>query len=95
MSPPPAPIAVAAVRLGTKHVKSLMAMLALGFSPTEQLTLEAGIGYLYTNINDGPFEKNTYLEYYLQAVYAMAPGVFLVPEVGFRDFGKLKFGDPT
>ena len=71
-----------------------MAMLALGFSPTEQLTLEAGVGYLYTNINDGPYEKNTYLEYYLQAVYAMAPGVYLVPEVGFRDFGKLEFGEP-
>ena len=27
-------------------VKSLMAMLALGFSPTESLTLEAGVGYV-------------------------------------------------
>ena len=78
----------------SEDVKSLMAMLALGFSPTEQLTLEAGVGYLYTNIDNGPFEKNTYLEYYLQAVYAMAPGVYLVPEVGFRDFGKLEFGEP-
>ena len=78
----------------SEDVKTLMAMLALGFSPTEQLTLEAGVGYLYTNINDGPYEKNTYLEYYLQAVYAMAPGGFLVPEVGFRDFGKVEFGDP-
>jgi hypothetical protein len=95
VAPPSADIAVAPFFIdgSSEDVKSLMAMLALGFSPTEQLTLEAGVGYLYTNINDGPFEKNTYLEYYLQAAYQMAPGVFVVPEAGFRDFGKLKFGE--
>ena len=78
------------------NIKSFMAMLALGFSPTEALTLEGGIGYLY-NKSDGDqsIDKNTYLEYYLQALWKLAPSVYLVPEVGYRDFGKLKFSNPA
>jgi len=75
-------------------VKSLMAMLALGFSPTESLTLEAGAGYLNSESDSyqvSPVRsvkfKNTYMEYYLQAVITMAKGVYLVPEVGYRDYG--------
>ena len=78
-------------------VKSLMAMLALGFSPTESLTLEAGAGYLQSKSDSYQAEpnrsvefKNTYMEYYLQAVITMAKGVYLVPEVGYRDFGDLE-----
>lgn len=84
------------VLLGNKIIdaNALMAMLALGFSPTEQLTLEAGGGYLYSRGKDNsPIKDNTYYELYLQAVYTMAPGVFLVPEVGFRDYGSLEFED--
>ena len=71
------------------NIKTTMAMLALGFSPTEALTLEGGIGWLY-NKSDGKqsIDKNTYLEYYLQAVWKMAPSVYLIPEVGYRDFGR-------
>jgi hypothetical protein len=74
------------------NIKTTMAMLALGFSPTEALTLEGGIGWNY-NKSDGnqSIDKNTYLEYYLQAVWKMAPSVYLIPEVGYRDFGDLKF----
>jgi hypothetical protein len=74
------------------NIKSWMAMLALGFSPTEALTLEGGIGWLY-NKPDGEqsIDKNTYLEYYLQAVWKMAPSVYVIPAVGYRDFGKLEF----
>ena len=75
-------------------VKSLMAMLALGFSPTESLTLEGGVGYLNSESDSYQVDptrsvkfKNTYMEYYLQAVITMAKGVYLVPEVGYRDYG--------
>jgi hypothetical protein len=78
------------------NIKSYMAMLALGFSPTESLTLEAGGGWLYQKA-DGKqqLDKNTYMEYYLQAVWKMAPSVYLVPEVGWRDFGSLEFSAPN
>ena len=77
------------------NIKTWMAMLALGFSPTEALTLEGGIGYLYSKSDgDQSIDKNNYLEYYLQAVWKLAPSVYLIPEVGYRDFGKLKFSNP-
>jgi hypothetical protein len=69
---------------------SLMAMLALGFKPTESLGLEAGGGYLRTK--DDNDTANTYMEYYLQAVWTLAKGVYLVPEVGYRDYGDLEPG---
>jgi hypothetical protein len=72
-----------------------MGMLALGFSPTEQLTLELGGGFLYNNEKDETdLKDHTYFEMYLNAVWTMAPCVFLVPEAGFRDFGELKIDVP-
>ena len=78
------------------NIKSFMAMLALGFSPTESMTLEGGIGWLY-NKSDGDqsIDKNTYLEYYLQLVWKMAPSVYLIPEVGYRDFGDYEYSNPN
>jgi len=69
---------------------SLMAMLALGFKPTESLGLEVGGGYLRTK--DDNDNKNNYYELYLQAVWSLANGVYLVPEVGYRDYGDLETG---
>jgi len=78
------------------NIKSYMAMLALGFSPTEALTLEGGIGWLYQKSDgDQAIDKNTYLEYYLQAVWKLAPSVYLIPEVGWRDFGDLEVSAPN
>ena len=78
------------------NIKSYMAMLALGFSLTEALTLEGGIGWLYQKSDgDRSIDKNTYLKYYLQAVWKLAPSVYLIPEVGYRDFGKLEFSAPN
>ena len=78
-------------------VKSLMAMLALGYSPTESLTLEAGVGYIGSKSDSYQVDpsrsvkfKNNYFEYYLQAAITMASGVYLIPEVGLRDYGDLE-----
>jgi hypothetical protein len=76
--------------------KNLMAMLALGFKPTESLGLEFGVGYVgyETDSYQGVKVKNDYLEYYLQAVFTLAPGVYIVPEIGYRDLGKQKVDKP-
>jgi hypothetical protein len=68
---------------------NLMAMLAFGFKPTESLGLEAGVGYVGfdTDSVQGISIKNNYMEYYLQAVFTLAKGVYIIPEVGYRDFG--------
>ena len=77
---------------GLVDVDSIMAMLAIGFSPSEMLRLEAGGGYLYSDYDNG--SSNTYMEYYLQAVLTLAKGVYIVPEVGFRDYGDFKTNAP-
>ena len=78
-------------------VKSLMAMLALGYSPTESLTLEAGVGYIGSKSDSYQVDptrsvkfKNNYLECYVQAAITMASGVYLIPEVGLRDYGDVE-----
>jgi hypothetical protein len=86
---------------GIVDIKSLMVMLAVSFTPNESLDLEASVGYLKSDSDDYRLAdgqsvnfKNTYLEYYLQAVITMAKGVYVIPEVGFRDYGKLE-GNPA
>ena len=76
--------------------KNLMAMLAVGFKPTESLGFEAGVGYVgyETDSYQGVKIKNNYLEYYLQAVFTLAKGVYIIPEIGYRDFGTQDIDKP-
>ena len=76
--------------------KNLMAMLALGYKPTESLSLEFGVGYINysTDSTQGISVKNNYLETYLQAAFTLAPSVYIIPEIGYRDFGKAKYDKP-
>jgi hypothetical protein len=73
-------------------IDSLMALLVIGYEPIESLGLEAGIGYLSSESDRdaGVKYENTFLEYYLQAAFTLYPGVFLVPEIGYRDYGDLE-----
>ena len=76
--------------------KNLMAMLAVGFKPTESLGFEAGVGYVgyETDSYQRVKIKNNYLEYYLQAVFTLAKGVYIIPEIGYRDFGTQDIDKP-
>ena len=71
----------------TDDVDTFMGALIGGFKFTDQLTLEAGMGYQY-NDSDAPGEddSDTYA-YYLQAVISMAPGVWIIPEIGGYNYG--------
>jgi hypothetical protein len=65
---------------------SYMLGLILGWTATTQLKFEAGLGYRNDD-PDSPGSKNDdFWQGYLQAVLTLAPGVFLVPEVGYQDF---------
>ena len=70
----------------TDDVKLWQAMIAAGFKFTDQLSFEAGYGY-YNADPDANGVKSSYGNaMYLQAVIQMAPGVFLVPEVGYDTY---------
>lgn len=76
---------------GTDDTKSWMASLVGGFKMTDMLTFEAGAGYRVDDPDQG--EKSKIWSYYIQAVIGLAPGVWLVPEVGYTDFDEKFNGD--
>lgn len=71
----------------TDDVDTWMGALIAGFKFTDQLTFEAGYGYQY-NDSDAPGEDDSDTHaYYLQAVISLAPGVWIIPEVGGYNYG--------
>jgi hypothetical protein len=71
----------------TDDVDTFMGHVVGGFKFTDQLTLEAGYGYQY-NDSDAPGEDDSDTHaYYLQAVISLAPGVWIIPEIGGYNYG--------
>jgi hypothetical protein len=74
----------------TNDVKSYGGILVAGFKMSDMLSFEAGVGYITDDPNDAPNgfdEKTKAMDVYLQSVISLAPGVFLIPEVGYRSLG--------
>jgi hypothetical protein len=74
----------------TDNVDTLMAALVGGLKVSDMLSFEAGIGWRQDDPKDAPStadEKTTTYEIYGQSVIALAPGVFIIPEVGYRNEG--------
>ncbi len=65
-------------------IDTIMAMLAIGYSVTERIRLEIGGGYLHS---EGKENNNNFYALYLQSVLILAPSVYLVPEIGYIDYG--------
>ena len=71
----------------TDDVDTWQAALIGGFKFTDQLTLEAGFGYL-NNDSDAPGEdESDESVVYVQGVISLAPGVWVIPEIGWQNFG--------
>ncbi|MEJ2730490.1 MAG: hypothetical protein P8185_18645 [Deltaproteobacteria bacterium] len=71
-----------------KDMTSFQGAGILGFKFTDQLTFEGGFGYSY-NDSDLKGEDNTDVwAGYVQAVVSMAPGVWVIPEVGYYNYGE-------
>ncbi|MFZ0727393.1 MAG: hypothetical protein WAM61_16545 [Desulfobacterales bacterium] len=71
-----------------KDVDSFMAMAAIGYAATERVRFETGGGWLH---NDGKGDidlDNDWYALYLQSVLTLAPNVYLIPEIGYLDYGK-------
>ncbi|MFN2253099.1 MAG: hypothetical protein ACK2U6_02580 [Candidatus Promineifilaceae bacterium] len=73
-----------------RDVDSFMAMLAIGYAATERVRFEIGGGWL-RNEGQGDLDlDNDLYALYLQSVLTLAPSVYLVPEIGYIDFGDAK-----
>jgi hypothetical protein len=69
------------------NVYTLQWEIVPSLTVTDNLRLEAGVGYRYDNADGAPgsSQKVATWTVYLQAMITMAPGVFLCPEVGYMD----------
>ena len=61
-------------------------LLVAGYKINDLLTFEAGLGYTAAELNHPLFKKDADAAYYLQSRITPAPGVTIVPEIGFIDW---------
>ncbi len=64
---------------------------SIAFKATDSLGIEGGVGYY--NHDTGGGGESTGMSYYIQCAITMAPGVYIVPEVGFKDDSDNTSGD--
>jgi outer membrane protein assembly factor BamA len=60
-------------------------MLVAGYKINETFTVEAGYGYNQTDLDDNDEDEDESATYYINTTINLAPGVFVVPEIGFLD----------
>jgi hypothetical protein len=70
----------------TNDTYTAMGALVAGFKLSDMLSFEAGYGVKNEVTDEGFLRDSTPFEIYLQSVIALAPGVFIIPEVGYSDF---------
>jgi hypothetical protein len=70
-----------------KNTNTTMAALVAGFKMTDMLTFEAGGGWRRDSFDLSGLDDTDVYAVYGQAVIGMAPGVWLVPEVGYFKYG--------
>ncbi len=78
---------------GTKDNDVIMAAIAGGIKVSDMLSFEAGFGYRQDDSDakfaDGKdYKKDKAWEAYIQSVIVLAPGVYVVPEIGYTDYMK-------
>jgi hypothetical protein len=73
----------------TNDVDSMGGILVAGMKVSDMLSFELGGGYMQNDPKDADVndEKTKSYSVYLNSTIALAPGVFLVPEVGMLAFG--------
>jgi hypothetical protein len=74
---------------GTDDLKDndvFMGAIAGGLKVSDMLSFEAGFGYRYDDLDVSGADKDKVWEAYVQSVIVLAPGVYVVPEIGYTDY---------
>jgi hypothetical protein len=78
----------------TKDTDSFMGALVAGMKVSDMLSFEGGFGYRYDDYDvDQANDKDKAWEAYINSTIVLAPGVYLVPEIGYADGMKDAAGD--
>jgi hypothetical protein len=72
---------------GTDDTTSYQFALVAGMKATDMLSFEAGFGYRNDDPDVNGADDQSVWAIYGQSVIAMAPGVYIIPEVGYYDYG--------
>ncbi|UCE53826.1 MAG: hypothetical protein JSV31_32120, partial [Desulfobacterales bacterium] len=67
-------------------MNTLQFAVVAGFKMSDQITFEAGFGYRNDDLDISGAEDDTTLAYYGNASIALAPGVWIIPEIGYYDY---------
>jgi len=70
----------------TDDTDTFMAALVGGLKVSDMLSFEAGFGYRSDDSDVKGAEKTQPMAVYVNSVIALAPGVFVIPEIGYYDF---------
>ncbi len=68
------------------NATSYMLGLVLGFKATDRLQFETGFGYRNDDPDTPGSDNDDFWQGYVNATLTLAPGVYIVPEVGYQDF---------
>jgi hypothetical protein len=77
----------------TNDAETGQAALVGGFKLSDMFAFEAGFGVRKDSIDGGDVKDTTPWAVYLQSVIALAPGVYIIPEVGYYDYDNNSDGD--
>jgi hypothetical protein len=61
------------------------ALLVAGMKINDMYAMEAGIGYTESEVDVSGSNEDGVMAYYIQMTINLAPGVFIVPEIGYYD----------
>jgi hypothetical protein len=71
----------------TDDVTTLQWCLVGGFKFTDQVSFEAGFGWREDDYDGPGLDEDDGWNLYVQSVISLAPGVWIVPEAGYYDYG--------
>jgi hypothetical protein len=71
----------------TDDVTTLQFAGVVGFKFTDQVTFETGIGWREDDYDAPGLDEDDVLSWYLQGVISLAPGMWVIPEIGYQDYG--------
>jgi hypothetical protein len=77
----------------TNDVDTFMGSLVLGMKVSDMLSFEGGFGYRKDSTDGGNVQDTAPWAAYVQSVIALAPGVYVIPEVGYYDYDNNATGD--
>jgi hypothetical protein len=76
-----------------KDTDTIMGALVAGFKFTDQVSFEAGWGYRSDDPDLAGTDEDEAWELYVQSVISLAPGVYIIPEIGYTDYMDDAAGD--